>query len=119
MRREEIEAIASEFLGSDESQVRKNALTALSVLATPGSLELLARTSMSDADAGVRERASDEIARLDPTLASTAIESLWRTLVEGGEHWRQAYVALGRLRGLGVPLTVPRGVGLRRRLGWA
>ncbi len=64
--------VLKDSLDSPEQQVRRNATTGLAVLATPECAELLSELAILDPDPGVRQRATAELERLDPTARQAA-----------------------------------------------
>src|SRR5437764_13763803 len=99
--------IVKEFALSPSDQHRRNAATALAVLAAEDqSLRELFRLALMDKSAEVLERAEAEIAalpkeRLDKVLA-------WlREEVSGGNYQLNAYRMLGRLRQNGIHTSAP------------
>jgi hypothetical protein len=110
-------SIMEEFLRSGEVQSRKNALTALSVIETDESAELIAETAITDPDAGVRKAAERELTALGERLPQNAISVLTKAIVGSDlQQQQRAYGILGQLRSKGVELPstlVPRGSRMR------
>jgi hypothetical protein len=103
--------VVEEFLRSGTPQVRKNALTALSILNNDEETDkLIAETAIFDKDPDVNAQAERYVLS-EPR--STAIKSLMRALDgDKPEYQQRAYTILGRLRNTGK-VKVPR-----VRLGW-
>lgn len=102
-------SLVEEFIRSPQPQLRKNALTALAVINEPKAIELMTRVALEDSDAGVRERAENELFELN--LPSDAIALALNSLRSSDEETQQrAYAFLGRLRSnipTGALLSIP------------
>lgn len=102
-------SIIEEFLRSTEPQVRKNALTALSVVDDEAGAALMAETALSDEDRGVRKRALEEIVSLGDDSRPAAVKLLADALQSEDESRQQrAYFLLGQLRGKGIAVDYAR-----------
>jgi hypothetical protein len=102
-------SIMEEFLRSGEPHIRKNALTALSVIKYEESAKLIAQTALEDADAGVRRTAEEEINSLDESLHESVIQELTKALTgKDPQKQQRAYALLGRLRSKGVNVSEAR-----------
>jgi hypothetical protein len=110
-------SIMEEFLRSTDPQVRKNALTALSVTDDQAAAELMAKAALSDEDRGVRKRALEEVALLGGAARPYAVKLFAEALESEDELLQQrAYFVLGQLKSKGVPVSdvrVPRGRRMR------
>lgn len=101
--------IVEEFLRSPDPQSRKNALTALAVMAEDEQCaERLAESALTDADAGVRKRALAEIVSLPEGSLERAAWTAWNGLKDESTE-QNAYAVLGHLRGIGKPVPKPEG----------
>jgi hypothetical protein len=102
-------SLVEEFIRSPQPQLRKNALTALAVINEPKAIELMTSVALEDSDAGVRQRAEDELFKLH--LHSDAIGLAFTRLRSPDEETQQrAYAFLGRLRSKSateIPLSIP------------
>lgn len=67
-------AVVTTYLGSDETQVLRNAATALAAIGTPESAVHLADLAVLQADASVRRRATEELASLAEVSKQTAAQ---------------------------------------------
>lgn len=113
--------VMEEFLRSEATQVRKNALTALSLVDDPDSAGLIVITALEDDDPGVRRRAEEESLALDENLLNSARDVIVNALTSGDAQKQQrAYALLGRLRSNGITLSTP-GMpwGIRMRMAGA
>src|SRR5262245_56552188 len=107
--------IVKEFSDSPSEQHRKNAATALAVLADDEkSLRELFRLALSDKSPDVWGRAENEIADLPKKHLETVLKWLRDELEMGGPNQLSAYRVLGRLRKAGVPIELPAMSILRR-----
>lgn len=118
--------IVDEFLRSDNPQERKNALTALALMADDRQcLNKLVEVALADPDAGAYKRAVEEIESLPDRELDNAMTALEAEL---GEEFKgqRAYAALGYLKSKGKQrfsffsgLDLPVSLWARLRLAWA
>jgi hypothetical protein len=92
--------IVEEFLQSRDPQLRKNAITALALIASNESIEQLVRVALTDRDDAVRARCEDELVELQSNR--TAAFQLLRAALDNKATRMAAYALLGRLRSRGA-----------------
>jgi tetratricopeptide (TPR) repeat protein len=112
-------SLFTEFLRSPDPQVRRNALTALGSINSEGSFSEVVRTALTDDDSRVRRRAEDELVALGASPPAALVSVLWDQLKPGNLPG-QAYALLGRLRGRGMAIRLPRLSPIKRlKFAWA
>src|ERR1039458_8744624 len=99
-------SLISEFLGSADPQVRRNALTALASIRGQDSLREVVRAAVSDADDRVRDRAQEEILALGSPPPPALTDALHEEL-QSGRNRLAAYALVGRLRSRGMRIGLP------------
>jgi len=98
--------IIEEFLRSPDPQLRKNGLTALSVIGRTDTIDRLVEASFADTDPMVRARAESEMAHLQGDAASCAAEAIVRHLADPRREMA-AYGLLSRLVRTGWVPAIP------------
>lgn len=97
-----------EYLRSPDMQVRKNALTALSVLGTDRSVEAIIKLAMDDRHPeDVRERAEKELVRLQESGQKHAAAAIQKQMNGDPKTALRAYLLAGRIQSRGVPIGPP------------
>jgi hypothetical protein len=108
----------ADFLRDANVQGRKNAATALAILADPDALKLLTDLALNDPEPDVRLRCEMELLQLDGTILETARHHLLNAL-DQPPLAPKAYGLLGRLRGDGWRPAPSRASWWQRlRLAW-
>jgi len=97
--------IIIEFLNSENSQLRRNALTALASLHSSEAVKYMVQTALNDKDESVRTRAEDELANLDEQSLTMLSKDFIARLGDKSESL-PAYALLGRLRSRGLQLKL-------------
>jgi len=109
------EGLIQEYLRSDNAQIRRNALTAVSAAGLASCYKDVVRMAISDPDPAVRARAEEEIAASGNPVAPEYAQALAQMI--DSPRGLDAFLLAGRIcaRGSCVPLTAP----FRKRISLA
>jgi hypothetical protein len=100
--------IVEEYLRSTDTQLRKNALSALAVMSADlKAMTRLIDIALVDHEESVQQHAEEEIVALKDEDLNSAVMRLQRAL-DDEQKQQRAYAILGRLKGQGIAVSMPR-----------